>query len=151
MLEPTVKAVGHGNKAWLLTYWSQLATKLQAAKVGPLIQCNPLEVRALPGAATVKTPSFRHAVAVLSVCRALVTTEGGLMHAAAAVGVPAVVVFGGFISPEVTGYSLHRNLFSGDGLGCGMRSACDHCRRAMARITPAMVHNHLRGLLEGNP
>jgi hypothetical protein len=50
----------------------------------------------------------------------LISPEGGLHHAAAALGVRAVVIFGGFISPATTGYELHTNLFTG-GQACGMR------------------------------
>ena len=87
----------------------------------------------------VETPSFRDAVSLLALAAAYVGPEGGLHHAAAAVDVPAVVIFGGFISPDVTGYSGHVNLFAGEGLGCGNRNPCACCAEAMARITPERV------------
>lgn len=34
----------------------------------------------------------------------MISTEGGIHHIAAAVGTPAVVICGGFIRPEWTGY-----------------------------------------------
>ena len=70
-----------------------------------------------------------------------------LMHAAAALKVPAVVIYGGFISPKVTGYPLHRNLFTG-GTPCGMRTNCKHCRDAMAAILPTTVYDELKEILE---
>lgn len=83
-------------------------------------------------------PSFGHALAVLSVASAAVLPEGGLHHAAAAVGLPAVVIFGGYISPDVTGYDTHINLFTG-GEACGNRGPCRHCEKAMSQISPAQV------------
>lgn len=146
MLEPAVKPIGHRNKAWLDIYWSQLASLLRKL---PLVQCGPAGTHFLPGVTAVLTPEFRLACAVLAVCRAFVGTEGGLMHAAAAVDTPGVIIYGGFISPEVTGYALHRSLFTGNGLGCGMRRDCPHCAAAMTRITPAMVAEQLKGILDG--
>jgi len=46
----------------------------------------------------------------LSSYKAIVCTEGGVHHLAAAVGTPAVVLFGGFISPEWTGYQYQFNV-----------------------------------------
>ena len=59
--------------------------------------------------------------------------EGGLHHAAAALGTPTIVIFGGFISPRQTGYPHQVNLFTG-GTPCGMRRRCDHCEQAMRRV-----------------
>jgi ADP-heptose:LPS heptosyltransferase len=61
--------------------------------------------------------------------------EGGLHHAAAALGVPAVVLFGGFIPPLVTGYETHINLTGGAQEACGSLKPCDHCRKAMDAIS----------------
>ena len=60
---------------------------------------------------------------------------------------PAVVLFGGYISPDVTGYDRHANLFTG-GEACGRRTVCDHCRDAMNRITPDLVMRELDALLQ---
>ena len=88
----------------------------------------------LRGARRVKTKSFREAAAVLSRASAAVLPEGGMHHAAAAVDVPAVVIFGGFIPPMVTGYGTHANL-TGGADACGSLFPCDHCRKALDAIT----------------
>ena len=145
MVEPNVKNNGHDNKAWNLIAWMQLDLLLRGQRV---VQCGPAGAPIkLRHAEFVATDSFRKAAAVLSVCRAFIGTEGGLHHAAAAVKVPGVVIYGGFVSPEVTGYDMHRNLFTGTGLGCGMRTHCEHCRKAMTAITPTMVMENLKGLI----
>ena len=92
----------------------------------------------VPGVRIIVTPTFRHALAALSRAALYIGPEGGLHHGAAAMGVPAVVLFGGFIPPEVTGYAGHTNLFTG-GTACGARRPCAHCREAMDAITPQMV------------
>jgi len=149
MLEPHVKNTGHHNKDWGPINWQQLDSLLHTVRgSAQAVQCGPPGTRWLLHTTGVVTDTFRKACAVLSVCRAFVGAEGGLMHAAAAVGVPAVIVYGGFISPKVTGYPMHRNLFTGTGLGCGVRVDCPHCAAAMARITPKMVLEQLKEILD---
>ena len=82
---------------------------------------------------------FRKAVASLSGFGLAVLPEGGLHHAAAAVGTRAVVLFGGFIPVEVTGYSGHMNL-NGGAEACGSFRECPHCRAAMQKITVEEVY-----------
>lgn len=142
MVEPNVKAIGHRNKDWGWANWQRLA----AGMPEPPVQCFRPGDQLLHRGLLVETLTFRQTVAVLAVCRAYVGPEGGLHHAAAAVGTPAVVLFGGFISPQQTGYAAHKNLFTG-GKPCGMRRDCEHCRVAMNAITPAMVLGNLKELL----
>jgi len=137
MIEPNVKNIGHTNKDWGFARWQALVDHLKEVD---FVQCLGPDSRPLAGVQVVMTPTFRQAAAVLQECSALVTSEGGLHHAAAAVSTPAVVIRGEFISPQVTGYTGQRDLWrGGHGLGCGMRVNCPRCRAAMASITVAEV------------
>lgn len=93
------------------------------------------------------THSFRDALAIMSHAALYVGPEGGLHHGAAAVGIPAVVLFGGFIPPQVTGYSTHTNL-TGGAEACGRYTPCQHCKEAMAAIAEdeviASAERHLQ-------
>jgi Glycosyltransferase family 9 (heptosyltransferase) len=91
----------------------------------------------LRDATPVHTPSLRSAAAVLAATKGYIGAEGGLHHCAAAVGVPAVVIFGGWIPPQVTGYEGHANLAVGE--ACGKLRECAHCREAMDKITVEQV------------
>lgn len=143
MIEPNVKAIGHWNKAWPATRWLELSERLKH----PMVQCiSDAGAQCLPNALKVITPTFRHAAAVLSVAKAFVSAEGGLMHAAAAVGTPAVILWSEFISPDVTGYSTMTNLRMA-GKACGSRRECEGCRRSMEAITVDDVLNALEPLL----
>lgn len=144
MIEPQIKAIGHDNKAWPAKNWTTLVAALREADI-PTVQCGPGGTLAIADTFAL-TPSFRYAAAVLSVARAFVGTEGGLMHAAAAVGTPAVIIWTEFISPEITGYDMHRNLRVA-GPPCGMRSNCTTCRKSAAAVTPSMVLDNLKELL----
>lgn len=98
------------------------------------------------GVEPIKTPTVRHALAALSKAKLYIGPEGGLHHGAAAVGVRGVVIFGGFIPPEVTGYATHTNIAVGE--ACGSLSPCPHCKRAMASISTERVYEAANSILE---
>lgn len=137
LIEPNTKVEG-SNKAWLIDRWQELVDR-----GGDFVQIGPAGTRVLRGVRYVETPSFRHGAAVLAVSRAFVGTEGGLHHAAAALGVPAVVLFSEFISPDITGYAMHRNIRHA-GATCGARIPCSSCRASMEAITVDEVEKHLK-------
>lgn len=75
----------------------------------------------------VETPTFRNALAILSKAKLFVGTDGGLHHAAAALGIPSVVIWTGFTSPRHLGYDTHRNIHDGSE-PCGTYDGvCQHC------------------------
>lgn len=141
MVEPNVKK-GNVNKEWPFQRWQQLVDR----KAGSFVQCGPPGTRWLNGVTRIETPTFRHAAAVLSHARALVSAEGGLMHAAAALSIPAVILWSHFISPEITGYKMHKNIRHASA-PCGLRVRCNHCIQSMAAITVEEVDQTLRGIL----
>lgn len=141
MVEPNVKDNGHDNKAWVKSRWREVITALVPDGTdiadSRVVQCSSNVGGFLDEVVhQVVTPSFRHAAAVLSVAKLFVGTEGGLMHAAAATGTPAVILWSEFISPGITGYSLPTitNLRHA-GKACGMRTSCPGCRKSMNAIT----------------
>ena len=64
----------------------------------------------LEGVEPVVTKGFLNACSLIRDATGYLGNEGGLHHAAAAVDTPSVVIFGGYHSPKVTGYSNHINL-----------------------------------------
>lgn len=145
LIEPNTKQQAP-NKRWPYERYREIA-RLLAAQGYRLAQFVAGGL-ALDRVDQIKTGSFRLAAAVLQRARLYIGPEGGLHHAAAALDVPAVVIFGGFISPAVTGYATHTNLFSGDGLGCGNIDPCEHCRKAMDRISVDQVYGAAMRLLQ---
>ena len=144
VIEPRLKAKASANKDWGWAHWVELLRRFRSVRWA---QLGPEGIPIVPGARHIVTPDFRSACAVLARARAVVLPEGGLHHAAAALNVPGVVIFGGYIGPAQTGYDLHANLFTG-GVPCGSRLACAHCKQAMAEITPAQVWTALEAKLE---
>lgn len=148
IIEPNVKREASPNKDWGRANWHALVGEMRKAGIEP-VQIGHRDARRLTGARFIQTPNFRYACAVVSKARAVITHEGGLHHAAAAFNTPAVVIYGGYIGPAVTGYEYQASLFNRTDehpLGCGWRTPCAHCRQAMAAITPEMVMAELRKL-----
>lgn len=141
VIEPMLKAKASPNKDWGRPRWEALVGLMRRAGMRP-VQLGTAGTQRLHGCDFIETPSFRLACAVLARARACVVPEGGLHHAAAALSVPAVVIYGGYISPRQTGYESQANLFTG-GEPCGMRIPCEHCTAAMEQITPALVMENL--------
>lgn len=150
IVEPHIKPGASPNKHWGWVRWNKLAWLLRRRGV-QVTQMGGPGTPVLEGVDFIETSSLRQAAAVMARARAAVLPEGGLHHTAAVFEVPSVVIYGGFISPEVTGYEGQRTFFVRTDeypLGCGWRRPCAHCAQALASITPETVADAALGLLE---
>jgi hypothetical protein len=136
VIEPNVpwqKSVAP-NKDWGEDKYRHLTHMLQVKGIQLVQFIHKNAKRRLRGVTILEFEKFREAIAILSLARLYVGPEGGMHHAAAAVGIPAVVLMGGFIPPQVVGYDFHINL-TGGVEACGSMQECAHCRKAMERIS----------------
>ena len=133
ILEPHTKEhICGANKTWPWDRWVELAERASATfRIAQFGYGKAI----LPGVEEIRTESFWHACAVLARCRGIVTTEGGLHHAAGALRKPAVVIFGAFNSPRLFGYDDHVNIEEPDPAGLGARQTHSACVAAMLRIS----------------
>ena len=87
--------------------------------------------------------SLRELMAVLKVCRVLLTNDSGSMHVAAALGTPVVVPFGstasGLTGPGLPGDPRHRLLHGDAPCSPCFRRTCPIDLRCMTGITPGRV------------
>lgn len=122
----------HVNRRPATEFWDDLVDGLHKYfRHYPLLQLGHREALRVHGLVPVSNPSFRSACAVLSRAALLVCTEGGLAHAAAALGIPALVLWGGNISYDALGYPEHMNLLPlRPHLGCGRLTPCPACTSA---------------------
>lgn len=144
VIEPNVewqKSVAP-NKDWGAKNYDEITQRLlgQGYRVLQFIHKNSR--RRLRGVDTMELHKFREAIAVLSAAKLYIGPEGGMHHAAAAVGINAVVIMGGFIPPSVVGYDAHINL-TGGAEACGTIGRCEHCRKAMNKISVDEVLSHV--------
>lgn len=149
LIEPEVPAwkPSSSNKDWGRNNYASVARRLldDGFQVTQLIYPR-MQGTVLPGVRGLRTYDFRDALALLSSAAIYIGPEGGLHHGAAAVGIRAVVLFGGFIPPAVTGYARHINL-TGGAEACGSLKPCAHCRAAMEAITVEHVYQAAREIL----
>lgn len=132
IIEPNVKRtyVHTVNKAW--HYWQDLVKHDY-----PFYQMGDSNVK--PITKMIKTKTFREALLILSRAKLFVGTDGGLHHAAAALNIPAVVIWTGFTSPKHLGYDNHINIHDG-GEPCGTyKGVCQHCLDISHSITVERV------------
>jgi hypothetical protein len=134
VVEPNTKDP-YSNKAWVFDRWQELVNRFPP---DTFIQLGSDGSRKLAGVPFVQT-SIRQAFAVLSAARLFVGTEGAMHHAAAALGVPAVVLWSEFIGPKYTGYSSQTNIRKVEKV-CGSRIPCQGCKAAMAAISVDEIH-----------
>lgn len=134
VIEPLIqKKQSSPNKDWGFHKWEEVAARLDF----PLVQCveSTQQSRHLPGSILIETPSWRQAAAVIQRSAFVLSHEGGTHHLAASFRKSAIVIFGGFIHPKITGYSFHVNLHSRLSEGpCGNWKPCEHCKQAMDDI-----------------
>lgn len=147
VIEPNVEwsKRSASNKDWGAGKYQVVANHL-IKKGHKVIQFSVGPIR-LDNVTTVITKDFRHSMAVVKRASLVITPEGGLHHGAAAVGTRAVVIFGGWIPPEATGYDIHSNI-SAPGEACGRYEPCEHCREAMGKIKVDLVVHEVEKMLE---
>ncbi len=128
------------NKDWGDGKYELLAKALMGA--GHLVvQCiHDNSQRELAGVHRIHTPTFRHAVNVMSQASLIITPEGANHHVAAAVNVPAIVLWGGWSPAQTMGYDNHINLTGGAPYACGSTALCPHCREAFDNISVEQVY-----------
>lgn len=132
LIEPNVKNtyVHTINKAW--HYWEDLIKHDY-----PWVQVGDVSTKKITD--WIETDSFRKALAILSRASLFVGTDGALHHAAAALGIPSVVIWTGFTSPKHLGYDEHINIYDG-GEPCGhYAGVCEHCQKRSRAITVERV------------
>ena len=140
VIEPNVKGSFSGsNKAWPFANWQEfMDLEGVYGNQHPFLQLGPSQhSRQLSGVPFVHTKEgFRQALCILEASDGFLGTDGGLHHAAAALGKPAVVLWGHYTSPKNLGYSSHVNIWhEPEGSPCGTLGACEECDRAMANIS----------------
>lgn len=139
VIEPHNKTQVAPNRQW---GWRRYEAVVRAIDADWL-QINPRHYPVLEGVRSEPCATFVEACYILSGASLYVGPEGGLYHAAAALGVPAVAIFGGYVSPQNQGYDdpNYTNIYEpmGGASPCGQRVPCSHCQEAFRLITPDRV------------
>ncbi|HSG32126.1 MAG TPA: glycosyltransferase family 9 protein [Thermodesulfobacteriota bacterium] len=136
LVEPhTKQTVSADNKQWPIEYMQEVVNKL--SKDFLIVQLDYGKT-ILNNVVPIRTKTFREGTAILKYAKKFLGMEGGMHHAAAALKVPGIVIYGGYIPPDITGYDIHTNIYKG-GEACGKLSSCKHCKESLLKITPEEV------------
>ena len=123
------------NKFWLPERWDDL---IKQSSYNFVQLTYDKHDEPLNGANQVSTKTFRQASAVLSagVGRGiLLSVDCDLHHAAAALNMPAIVLWSHYSHPDNLGYDDHINIrWDAAGKPCGLRDACIQCQRSAEMI-----------------
>ena len=148
LVEPLVRAKSSQNKDWGWSRWEELVKDFPI----PVYQFDiDGETKILPGVTAIDSPSFRVAAGVMEHASLVITIDGGTHHMAASMGTPAVVIFGGFADPKITGYAYQKNFYIADlpESPCGRYDECPHCKKAMSMISTEEVKKAALEILGG--
>ena len=98
------------------------------------------------------TNNIRSMLCAIAASKFVVTTEGGVHHAAEALGVKCLVIFGGRIDPNILGYEDQINIIDNRTIisdkreikyPCGMFSECIHCHEIMNDIPVSLIKKEI--------
>ena len=147
VIEPNVMTKDWINhKGWNIDNWKAV---VKSAPYIPFVQLGAPQSKSFDGMAHLDTISFREACVILSFSSGYIGTDGGLHHAAAALNIPATVLWGHYSSPEVFGYKEHQNIRYSDGRGCGSIGVeCPECPKSMENISVREVVDNLKKMYE---
>ncbi len=114
------------TKEWPLERWHGLVVRLKDDF--EIVQVGTRLDPPLPGVQDLRgQTNLREVAGLLAQAACFVGMESGLMHVAAAVGTPAVIIYGGRSRPQETGYPFHRHLVRQPSCaGCGLNDGCPH-------------------------
>ena len=149
-IEPYVKKRrGYQNRDWGFENWEKVVYDLKDRYA--FLHLTYGDLVPIKNCINIHGLNFRSSVAILSKCDLFIGTEGGMHHAAAATSRKGVVIFGGHISPQTTGYDFHKNLYADiEGSPCGNKNICDHCKKSMEIISKDNVINEINNILKVN-
>ena len=95
------------RKEWSFDKFAELRTKLSGYKI---VQLGGPDDPLLPDVVDHRGLDIRTTAAIIYLAETGLFLEGGLMHLANAVAKPCVIIFGGALDPEITGYETNINI-----------------------------------------
>lgn len=146
-IEPNVKKrLGYLNRDWGFKNWQKVVNEIK--QLYDFIQITYGINKSINGSINIHGLNFRSSVAILSLCDLFIGTEGGMHHAAAATDIKSIVIYGGHISPKITGYDFQKNLYIDTPLSpCGKKQPCDHCQDCLKQITTSILIKEIKDSL----
>ncbi len=135
-IEPSSNTEYTVNREYPFDKWQHvvdaLCNKITIVQVGSLASQKLENVVDMRGRTT-----FRTAAGLIGRSRMLLSTEGGLTHAATVFDVPSLVLITGYQHPDMVAYPNNTNLWvHGDHGPCGLKQRCADCWRHVSNHDP---------------
>ena len=144
------------SKQWDFSHWSRflehLPPEIETVRFGGVEE--PATPTERPNHREMGGMDLRLIAAILEAADAFVGQESGLAHLATALGVPSVVLFTGYVPPDVFGYPQNINLVPDLPYApCWEMDGCPPCRAEICTkaIQPDLVLETARGRLDVHP
>jgi ADP-heptose:LPS heptosyltransferase len=135
LIEPISKTNYTVNRAYPFDKWQYVVDAI--TKNIQVVQVGLSENQVLDNVINlVGKTTFRTASIIMRQSKFLLSSEGGLTHAATAVETPAIVVITGYQTPKMVAYSQNTNINIATHGPCGMKSKCVLC------VEDSRNHNH---------
>ena len=130
-IDPHTKDEYTVNKRYPFQKWQNVVDKVRNNSEIKIIQIGNKTDQVLEGVIDFTgITTFRQAAAIISHAVLHVGPEGGLMHAANAVGTKSVILITGFLHPRMTCYKENSNIWIGKNHGPrGMKIECPKCKK----------------------
>jgi ADP-heptose:LPS heptosyltransferase len=139
------------NKNWPEEYWEVLVERLAAHATVIDIGAPTASPAATPAGSYIDLrgqTTLPELVAAIAAADIAIAPDTGPMHVAAAFMIPTVVIYGGYISPDSTGYPGNINLYSPvECAPCWLREPCPFSKKCLHMITPDDVEAAVNQLL----
>ena len=141
-------SIKHINKSWGTENWLNLINELSDKYL--FINSVHEHTIKIDGVYSPNLMNFRLACSIMNLCDIYVGPEGGFSHVAGALKKKGVVYYGGWIDPNIIGYSFHKNLYYKHPMSpCGLyRERCNHCEEARRAISVNEFKNCIEDLFE---
>jgi len=139
IINPHIKGKAPESKRWPFEYYQEVVNSMKEGFEIIQPKQDPSEPT-LVGAQPMVL-DLRQLAVYLSTAALVICSEGLLHHLAAAFKTRAVVLFGGFISPHVTGYRFQHSIYVKDKDVLGVRERTEAGEKIMRAITPQHVMN----------
>lgn len=145
LIEPWSK---HANLRWPREHWHALVQAIRHAGYRVVQHTHNATDYVVDGTDTILTGNFREACGILNSASLYIRGESGMCHAAAALGIPQVTIWGACMDWDVLGGYPKQYGIVGDGDACGSYKPCTHCSLTMLNIDPLRVFVGVRHQLE---
>ena len=127
VIEPNSKINYTPNRIYSQEKWQKIINTI--SEEIEIVQMGPPDSRPLKNVTSlIGETTFREAARLIGYAGLLLSTEGGLTHAATAVDTTALVIITGYQDPKMIAYPQNININIGKHGPCGLKIPCTDCK-----------------------